>query len=114
MVDLISIRAMALTDDGLLTFDNDELLRYRPETAHEMLATHGDAFRYQLVMALALERQASRLEETEGGVESVGEGYVQALRHTAADLRQGEYLPGGDIYREIWGEAEPTSADGVA
>lgn len=90
---------MALTDEHLLDFDEDELANYDREEALRALAEHGDAFRYQLVAARHLDGWADRVER---GASTSPEGdaaFVRALREVGAHLRQGDYLPGGEFYK---------------
>jgi hypothetical protein len=89
-------------EDLLLEFaDDEEALAWAQAT----LAKFGDAFRYQLIMALHFEHQAAHLEELRAGgqlgklgEERYMEGYVEALRHIAANLQSGDYLPGGSAH----------------
>jgi hypothetical protein len=98
--------------------DEDLLLQFADDAnglarARMTLDEFGDAFRYQLIMALHLEHQAAHLEELRAG-EQLGkfgeerymEGYVKALRHIAENLEGGVYLPGGSAHDDtIAGEA---------
>jgi len=92
---------MALTDEDLLYFDIKGLggLERAPR---RVLEEYGDAFRYQLVAARWIQQWAARLEEHAPLTgEQYNEGYVQALREVIAHLRQGDFLPGGQVYDEM-------------
>jgi hypothetical protein len=96
---------MSFTDEELLTFTDTAELEYADklheadaDEARELLAEHGDTFRQHLVVAKLLEEQADHLEradadKTYGKVEL--RGYKSGLRHSIADLRRGDFLPGG-------------------
>jgi hypothetical protein len=104
---LDSPNALDVPDDSrLLTFTDTDPLEYsvllsrrKPdkETARKLLAEHGDVFRQHLLIALLLEEQADALEESDAD-KRYGKvhlrGYKVALRHTIADLRMGDFLPG--------------------
>ena len=97
---------MALSDEELLDFDERMVAKYDAAKARRALEEHGDAFRYQLIAARHMERWADSLEKS-GGPDvdkQFQAGYIRALREVSADLRQGDYLPGGlhhdDIARE--------------
>ena len=90
-------------DDLLLDFAGDSDVSI--EEARKLLVERGDAWRCQLIMARHLEHQAAHLEELRAGNQlgdadrlKYFEGYVEALRHIAENLRSGEYLPGGDAF----------------
>jgi hypothetical protein len=98
--------------------DEELLLEYAGDAeslawAQKTLSEFGDAFRYQLIMAMHLQAQAAHLEELRAagtlgrfGEERYSEGYVEALRHTARGLRSGDFLPGGTAHDDtIAGEA---------
>jgi hypothetical protein len=91
---------MALSDDELLDFDMKRLggLERAPRT---ILSEHGDAFRYQLLAARWIQQWADRMEKDKSQEELYSEGYVQALREVIAHLRQGDFLPGGQVYELI-------------
>ncbi len=94
---------VALSDDELLDFDEERMPMYEPAKAERALAEYGDAYRYQLVAALHIQRWAERAEEGRtAGVWT--EGHAKALREIAAHLRQGDYLPGGALYEETVSE----------
>ena len=97
---------MLRDDELLLEFRDDEEAL---DEARRTLQRFGDAFRYQLVMAMHLEHQAAHLEELRAGGqlgEELGDGYVEALRHIAEGLRGGNYLPGGSAHDDtVAGEA---------
>lgn len=87
---------MLSDDDLLLDFtDREEAMA----EARAELEKYGDAYRFQLIAALSLQHQAAYLEELRAGDQIKGhevrlEGYVEALRHIAENLRDGYYLPG--------------------
>lgn len=107
---------MGPTDHELLTFTDTSGLEYSdklhegdPDEARQLLAEHGEMFRQHLIVALLLERQADYIEgksadRAYGKIEN--RGYKCALRHAAADLRLGEFLPGrrGNRYDEHFSE----------
>ena len=95
---------MEPTDEELLTFTDTSKLEYAdklheadPDEAKQLLAAYGEVFRQHLIVALLLERQADDIEG-ESADKAYGKianrGYKSALRHAAADLRLGEFLPG--------------------
>jgi hypothetical protein len=96
-----------LSDQELLDFNAALMLAYDDEEAHKSLEKCGDAFRYQLVMALHLDAWAARLLEDEGALAREGlspgetRGWVTALQELAAQIRQGAYLPGGIHFEDI-------------
>jgi hypothetical protein len=98
---------MPSDDDLLLEFADSEAAIAEARAA---IAKWGDAFRCQLVMAQHLEHWAAYLEELRAGGQMEGvrldrtgriatpdywDGYIQAIRHMADNLRAGDYLPGG-------------------
>lgn len=95
---------MAPTDEELLTFTDTSKLEYSdklhegdPDEAKQLLAEHGEVFRQHLIVALLLEAQADGIEGASADVaygKIENRGYKSALRHAAADLRLGEFLPG--------------------
>ena len=91
---------MALTDDELLDFDVKRLGGIT-RAPRKILEEHGDPYRYQLVAARWIEQWADRLEDRVAlGDERYNEGYAQALHEVIAHLRQGDFLPGGQVYDE--------------
>ena len=104
---------MEIDDTELFTFTNTDGLEYAdklspggsgdPEDARAMLREHGDPYRQHLVIAKLLERQADYLEG-ESADKGYGKvylrGYKVALRHTILDLRNGDFLPGGEKFRD--------------
>jgi hypothetical protein len=92
---------MALTDEDLVDF-NIKGLGGVERAPRRVLEEYGDAFRYQLVAARWIQQWADRLEEHAPLIgEQYNEGYVQALREVTAHLRQGDFLPGGQVYDEM-------------
>jgi hypothetical protein len=93
------------TDDELLSFDFAALGDFDVDDARRQLKTFGDAYRFQLVAALDLERRADELGRPgatalywpKPDVEQV-HSYQAALRDVAAWLRCGEFLPGGWVF----------------
>jgi hypothetical protein len=85
---------MALSDDELLDFDLTRLGSFKmaPRT---LLA--------QLVAAQWAQLWADRIAEREmpGVDENFEAGMVNGLREIAAQLRQGDLLPGGTLYEEM-------------
>jgi hypothetical protein len=96
-----------LSDQELLDFNAALLLDYDDEKAHANLEKYGDAFRYQLVMALHLDAWAARLLEDEGALAREGlspgetRAWVTALQELAALIRQGAYVPGGSNFDPV-------------
>jgi len=87
-------------DDDLLDFDMKRLGGL-DRVPRNILAEHGDAYRYQLVAARWIEQWAERVEQpspTDSPDPSYEGGYAQALREVIAHLRQGDFLPGGEVY----------------
>jgi hypothetical protein len=102
-----------LNDEQLLTFTDTSGLEYADKLsepistdsteARQLLAQHGDVFRQHLVIAKLLEEQADNLEDpsADKAYGKVNErGYKTALRHTIDDLRDGQFLPGGNRYED--------------
>jgi hypothetical protein len=87
-----------LTDDELLDFDASRLAS--PPDARRLLAEHGDVYRAQLVAARWIEGWRERMEADPLVPPSpdYAEGHAEALRELAANLRQGDLLPGGTLY----------------
>src|SRR4051794_4955973 len=97
---------MALSDDELLDFNEKELDHFDRTQARASLAKHGDAFRLQLITARHLEFWAKELESHKS-ISSDAQrdaGVVWGLRQVAANLRQGDYLPGGVFYDQVVGD----------
>jgi hypothetical protein len=94
----------SLSDDELLDFDEMAIASYDASAARQSLERFGDAFRFQLVAARHLERRADRLERDRllDGDESYLRGHVKALREVAANLRKGNYLPGGPLHEQTY------------
>jgi|SRR5215216_366391 len=98
---------MPMTDDELLDFDAEGIPDYEPEQARRNLEEHGDAFRYQLIVARHLQDWAARAEVTKRSPTtdiSWVDGQARTLREVAAHLRAGQYLPGGSLYEATTGE----------
>ena len=95
---------MAPTDDDLLNFDMKRLGGIS-RAPRRILEEHGDAYRYQLIAARWMQRWAegvARPSPTDSPDRAYERGYEQALREAIAHLRQGDFLPGGQVYdREI-------------
>jgi hypothetical protein len=92
---------MALSDKDLLTFDEKRLPRYNRAKAQRDLKKHGNAFRYQLVMARQLEQWAEMdavAAKSPTSDKTWLAGHAAALRDVAVRLRQGDYLPGGPLH----------------
>jgi hypothetical protein len=93
--------AMTLSDKDLLTFDEKRLPRYNRAKAQRDLKKHGNAFRYQLVMARQLEQWAEMdavAARSPTSDKTWLAGHAAALRDVAVRLRQGDYLPGGPLH----------------
>ncbi len=94
---------MAVSDKDLLTFDEKRLPRYNRAKAQRDLKKHGNAFRYQLVIARQLEQWAEMdavAAKSPTSDKTWLAGHADALRDVAVRLRQGDYLPGGALYDE--------------
>ena len=77
-----------------------------------LLDRHGDAYRYQLVMARWLESYRDRRAEHDGVPVAVADaqyetGALETLSDLAANLRHGDFLPGGSFYEEAQRDAWP-------
>ena len=96
-----------LSDAELFDFNAALLEDYDDERAHANLKRYGDAFRFQLVLALFLDEWVDVLKDPEsaGYERSMGEhelrGWVWALQGVADSLRSGDYLPGGCIFEHV-------------
>lgn len=107
---------MTINDHDLFTFTNTDALEYAdklssggsgdPEYARKLRDEHGEVFHQHLVIAKLLEEQADYLEDP-GADRGYGKvylrGYKVALRHTIADLRNGEFLPDGHRFQDRLG-----------
>ena len=110
-----------LSDAQLFDFNAGLMADYDDEKARADLEKYGDAFRFQLIAALHLSDWAERLDdpddpirksmdvrETRGWVnEREIHGWVNALQAVAAYLRQGYYLPGGNLFEEVVSKRQP-------
>jgi len=93
---------MAVGDDELLDFEGGD-----PDKARTELGEHGDAFRYQLVIARQLDSLAAQAEVTKRSPTtdlSWVDGRIRTLREVADHLRRGDYLPGGSLYDQTVGD----------
>ena len=98
---------MALTDKEVLKFDEARIRNYDRAKAQRDLVKHGDAFRYQLVVARHVEKWADGDEAAAKSPTSDKTwlaGHANALRDVAARLRKGDYLPGGAFHDETVGK----------
>ena len=88
---------MTLSDDDLLDFDLKGLAGFQtaPRT---LLEQHGDVYRSQLVMARWLDGYRERRAASSTGDSSFDAGARDTLHDIAAHLRQGDFLPGGELY----------------
>jgi hypothetical protein len=97
-----------LSDDDLLDFD-ERRGTFEP-SSRTLLDRHGDAYRYQLVMARWLESYRDRRAEHDGVPAAVADaqyeaGALETLSDIAANLRHGDFLPGGSFYEEAQKDA---------
>jgi hypothetical protein len=100
---------MPLSDAQLFDFNAALLADYDDAKAHGDLEKYGDAFRFQLIAALHLDRCVDRLQDPESAAsreldEKELRAWVTALQSVAAFLRQGYYLPDGANYEEVVGD----------
>ena len=104
------LEIVSLGDDDLLDFDvRRGTFEPSPRT---LLDRHGDAYRYQLVMARWLESYRDRRAEHDGVPVAVADaqfeaGALETLSDIAANLRHGDFLPGGSFYEEAQKDAWP-------
>jgi hypothetical protein len=101
-----------LSDAELFDFNARLMVDYDDERAHTLLEEYGDAFRYQLVAALHIAGWAEELADPENPVRRSIDptqinGWVYALGHVAASLRQGYYLPGGESFEATVRREDP-------
>ena len=92
---------MALSDDELLDF---ELGGLNMDLAHirRALAQQGNVYRSQLVAARWLEGWRNQIHER-GAAQHSAEflaGFDEALSTVIAYLRQGDLIPGGQLYED--------------
>ena len=97
---------MPLSDAELFDFNAALMADYDDDKAHADLERFGDAYRFQLVAALHLDGWIANLQDPGSpALQSIDEqelrGWVNALQHVAAYLRQGYYLPGGQLFEEV-------------
>jgi hypothetical protein len=99
---------MGVDDDLLLEIDESQLQDYDRAAAERALRQFGDAFRYQLVAARHIENWADDIEAGREAPDAphprFSDGVLYALRDVAAQLRCGDYLPGGLRYEETVAE----------
>ena len=90
---------MTLSDDDLLDFDLKGLGGFQtaPRT---LLDRHGDVYRAQLVIARWLDGYRERRAASSTGESSFDAGARDTLYDIAAHLRQGDFLPGGELYED--------------
>jgi hypothetical protein len=99
---------LLLSGDDLLDFEvRRGPFDFSPRT---LLDRHGDAYRYQLVMAWWLEGYRDRRAEHDGVPVAVADaqfeaGALETLGDIAANLRHGDFLPGGSFYEEAQKDA---------
>ncbi len=101
---------LQLSDDDLLDFE----VRRGPfePSPRTLLDRHGDAYRYQLVMARWLESYRDRRAEHDGVPVAVADaqfeaGALETLSDIVANLRHGDFLPGGSFYEEAQKDVWP-------
>jgi hypothetical protein len=99
-----------LTDDDLLEFHPSSLLMTEAGDARRLLHEHGEVYRAQLIAACWLEDSQKRRAAESDAVpwprrtsSDHEAGFEEAVRTIIARLRQGDFLPGGDSYRDIQG-----------
>jgi len=94
----------SLNDQELVAFDSDRLTHYEDgDAASRLDGPHADVYRSHLVVALwldgwrerVMDDQLRRLREVDD------DGFEHALREVAAHLRQGDFLPGGDLADDL-------------
>jgi len=92
---------MALSDDELLDF---ELAGLNMDLAHvrRALANQGNVYRSQLVAARWFDGWRNQIHERGAGQHSAEflAGFDEALRTVIAYLRQGDLIPGGQLYED--------------
>lgn len=98
-------KLMALTDEQLLDFDHDRLAHFELDKAQQALSEQRDAYRPQLVLACWIDGWRERMaahEKSPTGSNEEGwiDGFDYAARELAANLRQGDFLPGGVLHDE--------------
>jgi len=101
---------LLLSYDDLLDFE----VRRGPFEAspRTLLDRHGDAYRYQLVTTRWLESYRDRGAEHDGVPVAVADAQFEAgalvmLSDIAANLRHGDFLPGGTFDEEAQKDARP-------
>ena len=103
-------RSVMLTDNDLLEFNASSLVDVEAGDARRLLHEHGEVFRAQLIAACWLEgsrkRRAADIESVPWPRRTSPDheaGFEEAIRAMVARLRQGDFLPGGESYRDIQG-----------
>jgi len=99
-----------LTDEDLLDFNASTLALGESGAAQRLLDEHGDIYRAQLVAALWLEDAAKERETSNANVpwprrtnSDHDVGFAAATKEIIAQLRQGDFLPGGEPFENIHG-----------
>src|SRR5262245_20618101 len=92
---------MTLSDDDLLAF-NRELLGMIEGAPRALLEKHKDVYRAQLVAARWLDRyRERRISQPQYASNPHFEAGIQGtLTDIVANLRRGDFLPGGRIYED--------------
>jgi hypothetical protein len=87
---------MAYTDDQLLDFDKSRMTYWDENRARSLLAgPHADLYRNHLAIGKWIDGWLAVKSSPPLGDKAFMDGYERGVREVAADLRNGELLPGG-------------------
>jgi hypothetical protein len=89
------------SDNEPFDLDRDELMTWWQDRFDRLLVEHPDRFWQQLALAKAFERWSLAFEQRVDLKEKVYQGFNIALLEIAALLRQGDFMPGGQMYHLV-------------
>ena len=86
-------------DDRLLSFGADAFGDFdRVQAEATLISPQGDLYRNHLIVAFWLTRWATTVRTDPSSIE--GADFEAALREVAAHLRDGQLLPGAELYEQ--------------
>lgn len=89
------------SDNEPFDIERDELMNWWQDRFDQLLVEYPDRFWQQLALAKAFERWSQALEQRFDLREKVYQGFNDALLEIAALLRQGEFMPGGQMFHLV-------------
>jgi hypothetical protein len=87
-----------------LNFDTSNLSSFDLEAAEQLLQEQPELYKNHLLIASYLEQYAGRIRDTASslpGSRELNEGYADGMTDIAAHLRQGDFVEGGVLLREV-------------